>query len=336
MRKAGKDAISALVYVVFCGYLFYRHFPNFGGYDLLIPVNCCLAAFGCYLLSKRWVAGTAGSVFAGAIYGFGPFMLFLIGYHQTAGCIAAAVPWLFLPAVYGPRGQNRWLRIPLCALPFLGVIIMFRLAALVHLYPVPVGAQIQVNDLSAILAPVALMGKVQILIGFYHVPIAALVLGIAMLIASRRYSVMAVFLIGVLLSIFDCVSGTARVMWLSVPLLCCCVLTGEGIEGLIHCGYRDRKWVLASGIVLLVCAVVSLLYAVKAAEVIFGFGMGYTGRFTEAAHMYIIGAIAIGTVFFLAKGKSRLLYLRLAIICAAMAVDIFSGAVYMIDRIMGI
>jgi len=155
-----------------------------------------------------------------------------------------------------------------------------------------------------------------------------------MLMAARRYSVMFIFALGVALLVFDSFSSAARIIWLTVPLLCCAVLIGEGIEGIIHCGYSDRKWVLASAIVLLACAIVTLLLGTKATHVFAGLGSGYTRRFIESAQMYVVGAIATGVIFFLAKGKSRLVWLRAAIVCSAIAVDIFLGAGRIVDSVM--
>jgi hypothetical protein len=73
MAKAGRDAIAAVLYIVFCAYLFQPHIEKFETIDYLIPLNCCAGAFGCYLLSKRWVSGFGERFFAGVIYGFGPF-----------------------------------------------------------------------------------------------------------------------------------------------------------------------------------------------------------------------------------------------------------------------
>ena len=98
-----------------------------------------------------------------------------------------------------------------------------------------------------------------------------------MLVMSRRYSVMAVIILGILLSIFDTSSGTPRIIWLGVPLVCFAVLIGEGITGIIHCGYRDRNWILVSSIVLLVCSIITLIFGTKAAHVFAGLGAEHAG-----------------------------------------------------------
>lgn len=334
MARVGRDAIAAIVYIAFGAYLFEPYFVNFRTVDYLIVFNCCAGAFGCYILSKRWVAGFAGRFFAGAIYGFGPFMFFLAGYHPTAGSIAAIVPWLFVPAVFGPKGSLQWTRVLLALMPFFAVAGMFRLAGAFGRYPLPTQIRIEAADLISILAPAALINQVNVPMGFYHVAIGGLVIGIAMLLASRRYSAIVIFAIGVALLLFDSVSGAAPIIWLTVPLLCCAVLIGEGIEGIIHSGYSDRKWILASAAVLLACAIVSLIFGTRTTHIFAGLGAGYTRRFIQAAVMYVAGTIAIGVVFFLAKGKSRLAWVRAAIMCAAVAVDIFLGATAIVDSVM--
>ncbi len=334
MAKAGRDAIAAVLYIIFCAYLFQPHLEKFDAIGYLVPFNCCAGAFGCYLLSKRWISGFGGRFFAGVIYGFGPFMFFLARYHPTAGSISAIVPWLFWPAVFGPNNKRQWIRVPLAILPFVIIVGLFRLAGQYGLYPIPTQIKLRLEDLLSILAPAALARQAEVLVGFYHVAIGALVIGLAMLTAARRYGVVVVFVVGVVLSIFDSFSGAARIIWLTVPLLCCSVLIGEGTEGIIHCGYSDRKWILASAIVLLSCAIVALLFGTKATRIFAGLGAGYTRLFIQAAQMYVVGAIATGVVFFLARGRSRLVWLRAAIVCSAIGVDIFLGAGHIVDAVL--
>jgi hypothetical protein len=342
MAKVGKDAFAAVLYIIFCAYLFQPHLKKFDAVHYLVPFNFCAGAFGCYLLSNRWVSGFGGRFFAGVIYGFGPFMFFLARYHPTAGSIAAIVPWLFWPAVFGPRSELHWTRILLAILPFVIVAGIFKLVGLYGLYPIPTQIKIRPEDLLSILAPVVLINRVEVPIGFYHTAIGALIIGFAMLFAARRYSVMAIFVIGVVLSIFDSFSdklqinsfiGAPPIIWLTIPLLCCSVLLGEGTEGIIHCGYSDRKWILASAIVLLVCAAVTLFFGIRATHIFAGLGAKYIRLFIEAAQMYVAGAIAMGVVFFLARGKSRLVWLRAAIVFSAIGVDIFLGARNIADAV---
>jgi hypothetical protein len=49
--------------------------------------------------------------------------------------------------------------------------------------------------------------------------------------------------------------------------------------------------------------------------------------------MYVLGSVALIIIFFFAKGKSRLLWLRTIILSSALIVDIFFGARYIVDSI---
>ena len=119
---------AAVVYVAFAVYLYGHYFKGFSTLRLrdLFVANICLASLGCYVLSRRWVAGFAESFFAGALYGFGPFTLGLAKFHPAAGFLAAAVPWLFCPAAFGPRAGWRWLRVPFSVLPFLAIVLFWK------------------------------------------------------------------------------------------------------------------------------------------------------------------------------------------------------------------
>ena len=155
-----------------------------------------------------------------------------------------------------------------------------------------------------------------------------------MVFKAKRYSMIVVFAAGLALCFCPVVFGVSAIMWLTIPFVCCSVLIGEGTDGLIHAGYNDRKWLLASAVVLLSAGLVILIMGTKSTYVIAGLGSEYTRQFIEAARMYILGAIAMVVVFFLAKGRTRLLWIRLGILCSALAVDIFLGARYIVDSIL--
>jgi len=318
---------------VFSLYLYQPYVESFELFDYLLIVNCICGAVGCFILSRRWVVSFAGSFFAGATYGFGPFVLFLGRFHPTAGSIAAIVPWLFLPAVFALHRKSKWIKLLLALLPFAAIIGIFLVVDLLHRYPIPTQLKLKPLELYSLLAPAALVNKVDVLIGFYHVPVAPLIIGAAMLFKAKRYSTMIVFVAGLALSFCPVILGTSIIIWLTVPLVCCSVLIGEGTDGLVHAGYNDRKWVLASAVVFMIAAVITLIMGTKSTYVIAGLGSGYTRLFIAAVRMYILGAIAMVVIFFFAKGRSRLLWLRTLILSSAMAVDIFLGARHIIDSI---
>jgi len=316
-------AAAAGIYASFAVYLYQPHFKHFNALQYLIIANACLASLGCFVLSRRWVSAFAGSFFAGAIYGFGPFALGLAGYHPTAGFLAAAIPWLFCPAAFGPKAKWRWLSWPLSALPFLAILLFFEVSAHYRLFAIPTQAKLHLADLAGLLAPLVRVNVSSAFVGFYHIPIAALVMGFSMLLAARRFGIMTIFTIGAILAFCDSFLNISPIIWLAIPVLCCSVLTGAGMQGLVWSGFADRKWVLMTVVIMAALSIVTLLLAAKYAEL-----------FLETAKMYILGTIAVAIIFFMARAKVRITPLRWVLLCLAVAVDIFLGARFIVDKIL--
>jgi hypothetical protein len=334
---------SAVLYAAFAAYLYYPHLGELTRSQWLFPVNVCAAALGGCLLSRRWVAGFTGSLLAGLLYGFAPFTLGLARFHPAAGLLAASVPWLFLPAAFLERTRGKWLADALFLLPFLAIVLFFYLLANVfRLFAAPLGPSMRPSDLAALLAPLVLAKRGTSLMGLYHVPVAALVLGVVMIWKARRYSILILIGIGFLLAFSQSFIGADRVawlgvspiLWLSIPLLWCAVLSGVGLQGLLAAGFADRKWILAATAILCTLAIVTLFLAAKYFQVLFGLAAGYARLFVETAKMYLLGAIATGMIFLMVRQKLRAQWLRWAILCAALAVDIVLGARYVIDTIL--
>jgi len=327
-----KTAAATIVYLAAAVYLYQPQFKKFDALQYLLIVNVSLACLGSFVLSRRWVAASAGSFFAGAIYGFGSFSLGLAKYHPTAGLLAAAIPWLFCPASFIAKTKWRWLSRPLSALPFLAIILFFRMSEHYRLFAVPMRAKLHLADLVGLIAPLVMAQRSDTPVGFYHVPIAALLMGFAILVAARRYGIIVIFCIGTILAFCEPVYRVSPVMWLTVPLLCCSVLIGVGMQGLALVGYADRKWVLLTAAVSGALAIVTLLLATKYFQVFAGLG-GYAARLlAESAKMYILGTLVAVVIFFLARAKLRVTVLRWILLCSAMAVDIFLGARFIIDK----
>ncbi|NQT02793.1 MAG: hypothetical protein HQ580_12265 [Planctomycetes bacterium] len=333
-RSSIKFLAAGIIYAVFAGHLYWPYFKSFDRWQYLLVVNVCLASLGCYVLSRRWVAGFIESFFAGAVYGFGPFMLGLAKFHPTAGLLAASIPWLFCPAAFGFKEKWRWLRIPLVALPFLAIVVFFQVSAHYRLFVVSTQARLHMSDLTGLLAPLIAAKQNITLIGFYHIPTAALVMGISMLLAARRLSVIVIIVVGTTLAFCGSFFEVSPVIWLAVPVLCCSVLIGAGMQGLASAGYADRGWVLATAAMMAALAIVTLLLATKYFQTFLGLGAGYARLFTEAGKMYVLGAIVAAIIFFMIRAKLRMRLLRQLVLCAAMAVDIFIGARYIVDRIL--
>ena len=334
-RKLGKLVSAGVIYGVFAVYLYRPYFGGFGDIRVedFFVVNVCAAALGCFVLSRRWVAGFWESLFAGAMYGFGPFVLWLGKFHASAGLLAAVVPWLFCPAAFGPRGGLRWLRVILCALPFLGIVLFFEVSGHFRLFAIPLDSRFGLSDLGGLIAPLVMAKRGATLVGFYHVPVAALVVGFSMLFAARRFGVMLVLVLGVVLAFCRPFLQVSTAVWLAIPVLCCSVVVGAGMQGLVSASSADRKWVLAAAVIMGILAIVTLLLATKYFQVFAGLADGYARVFLESARMYILGAITTAIIFFTAKANLQFRIIRLVLLALAMGVDIFLGARFIVDRI---
>jgi hypothetical protein len=318
-RSSIKFLAAAIIYAVFAVYLYQPYFKGFNALRLrdLFVVNVCLGSLG-----------------SGAIYGFGPFILGLVKFHPTAGFLAAAIPWLFCPAAFGPKEKWRWLRIPLVVLPFLAIVLFFQASTHYRLFAVSTQARLHLADLVGLLAPLITAKQNTTLIGFYHIPIAALVMGFSMLLAARRFSIIMIFTIGIILAFCDSFFGISPIIWFTMPMLCCSVLVGAGMQGLASAGFADRGWVLAAAAIMCTLAIVTLLLATKYFQTFLGLGAGYAKLFTEAGKMYVLGAIVAAIIFFMISAKLRMQPLRRIVLYAAMAVDIFLGARFIVDKIL--
>jgi hypothetical protein len=223
--------------------------------------------------------------------------------------------------------------VPLSALPFLAILLFFQVSAYYRLFAIPTQTRLHLADLAGLLAPLVTISKGITGIGFYHVPIAALVIGFSMLLAARRFGIMIIFCLGTVLAFCGFFLNVSPIMWLAIPVLCCSVLIGAGVQGLASAGFADRKWVLAATVIMGVLAIIALLLATEYFQVFAGLGTGYARLFVETAEMYILGAVAMAILYFMARAKLRIAPLRLVILCSAMAVDIFLGARFIVDKI---
>lgn len=332
--KYGRFILAAAVYIALATYLFQPYFKDFNRLEYLLPVNACLAALGCYVLSQRWVSAFAASFFAGAVYGFGPFVLGLARFHPTTGLLAASIPWLFCPAAFGTKSGWRWASWPLSALPFLAILLFFRASAHYRLFAVPIRAKLHLSDLAGLIVPLAMAEQGMTLLSFYHVPISALLMGLAILLAARRFGIVVILCLGAALASCHLFANVSPIVWLSIPVLICSVLIGAGMQALASAGFTDRKWVLIAAAVMATLAIVTLLLATKYFQVFAGLASGYAKLLTQSATMYILGTIAVAIIFFMARAKVRLSWVRWIVLCSAVGLDVFLGARFIVDRVL--
>ncbi len=317
--------IAAAIYAGFAVYLYQPYFKSFDVLCYLILLNACLGALGCYVISRRWVGTFAGSFFSGAIYGFGPFTLGIAAFHPAAGFPVAVMPWLFWPAVFLHKTRPRWLVVLLCALPFLAVFLFFWLSAWFRVFTIPVGDTAKLADLVGFFSPFVAAKRNATIIGVYHVPMAPLIIGISMLFTHRRLGIIMILVSGTGLAFSKSFLYVNPIIWLAIPVLCLAVLAGAGTQALVYSSFADRKWVATVAIIMGVLSVTALLFAIKCQKLPV-FGPGYAEAFLRTAALYGLGAIAVFIIFVLVWVKVRVLWLRWAVLCAAMTVDIFISA----------
>ncbi len=327
-------AAATAIYAAFAVYLYGPYFRSFNVLNYLLVLNACLGALGCFVLSRRWVRAFSGSFFAGALYGFGPFFLVLAKFHPTAGLLAASIPWLFCPAALA--GTTRWRRLsmPLATLPFLAIPLFFHLSAHYRLFAASTQVRLHWADALGLLAPLVAAHRSLTTVGFYHVSLAMLVIGVAMLLAARRVGIIVILTLGTVLACCDSFFDVSPIMWLSIPMVCGSVLIGAGMNGLASAGFGDRKWVLLAAAIMGALSIGTLLLATKYFQVFAGLGANYAKLFTETAQMYILGATAAGIIFFIIRANQRISTLRQIVLCSAMAIDIFFSARLIVDRIL--
>ena len=329
-----KLGASAGIYASLALCLYLPHLKKFAPLQYLVVVNTCLAALGCFILSRRWVASFIGSLFAGAIYGFGPLVLWLSGYHPTVSLLAAAIPWLLCPATLCSKRKWRWTGAPLSVLPFIAIVLAFQVAAHYRLFPIPIHTRLHLADLTGLLAPLVAAERTMPLVGFYHVSIAALLLGFSMLLKARRFGILLILAAGVILAFFGPFFNISPILWLTIPVLCCSVVIGAGLQGFALAGFADRKWLLITTAIMAALAITAMLLATKYNNSFTGFGTKYARLLTQTAKLYLLGAIATGIIFFMARAKLRLAVLRLVILSLAMAVDILFCASFIAYRVL--
>ncbi len=317
-----KFASAGLIYAAMAIYLYQPYFNRFRTIHYLFVINLFVAALGCYVLSRRWVFSFWASLFAGLVYGFGPLMLRINSFHPTAGFLAAMVPWLFCPAVFWPKGKWQPVSWLLCVLPFLGIVTFFAAATYFHLFAIPKQLKLHAIDVLRLFAPTVRINSEPACFGFYHIAIAPLIMGFAMLLAAKRHGILLILLTGLVLGFSRPFLEVSPIMWATIPVLGCAVLIGEGVQGLAGAGFSDRKWVLAATIVLAGSSVVMAILSAK-----------YSPAFSQGARMYMLGAVVVGTIFLMLQAKMRISWVKMLILCLAMGVDIFFGARFIVDML---
>ena len=316
---------AGLVYAGLSFFLYYPHLRDFSPVELLIAFNASAAALGCCVLSSRWINALPGRLFAGLLYGFGAFTLGFGIYHSCAGLLVAAMPWLFYPSAFWPGRPGRLrliIRSVFFLLPFAAIVFFFGLASKQGLFPIPVQAKLHLTDLTGLITPLTVEANKFPFISFYHAPVAAVIMGLFMLIRIRRLAVTFVLIAGLVLAFCEPVFGVSPIIWTALPVLCFAILAGAGLQGLVWSTAADKKYVLICGLIMAALTIFTSAMAMKGSNIFF-----------NIAVMYAMATLAVAIIFFITSAKLRLHWLRWTILCSAAGIDIFISAPIIIDKI---
>jgi hypothetical protein len=336
-----RHAAAVVLYVAFAVYLYCLPLGRVMQCHAIVPVSAVVAALGGFVLTRRWVAGFAGSFLAGALCGFSPFFLGVARYHSSVSVLVASIPWLCAPAVF--VGRRRHIAcLPLALLPFAAVVLFFRVSAAKGLFAAPLGPEPHLSDAFGFIAPLVMWDRSAVVVSVYHVAIAPLILGLAVMVTARRYGLLLLFAVGLVLAFSrsylppDQIAwlGVSPILWLSIPMVSLAVLAAVGLQGLIEAGFSDKKWLLIAAAGQALLAIVMLLLATKYFQFIFHLADPYARLFVEEAKMYLLGMVALGMVFWMAYRRLRLQWLRWLILATALSLDIFLTARYLVDTVL--
>lgn len=335
-----RHAAAAVLYIAFAVYLYCLPLGRVPQCHELVPISAVLGALGGYVLTRRWVAGFAGSFLAGAICGFSPFFLVVARYHSSVSVLVASIPWLCAPAVFVGR-RHRVACLPLALLPFAAVILFFRISAARGLFAAPLGLEPHLSDAVGFVAPLVMWDRSAAVVSLYHVAIAPLILGLAVMITARRYGLLLLLVVGSVLAFSRSYLppaqvawlGVSPILWLSIPMVSLAVLAALGLQALIEAGFSDKKWILIAAASQALPAIVMLLLATKYSQTVFH--LADSSRLcVEEAKMYLLGMVAVTMVFLMAYRRLRLQWLRWLLLATALSLDIFLSARYLVDKVL--
>ena len=324
-------ALAGGLYLLWAYLLFSPHYHKLSGFKFLYLVNSIAAAFGVFVLSRRWLAGWTPSALAGLFYGFGPFGLSFTGFHPVAGLTFAAVPWLLLPAVYWHHGRQPSLfrfgvRAILCAVPFVFIAGFFWVLSrpwFGPLFLLPSNMTLNAYDFKGLLLPLSMTGR-PVVLGLYHVGLLTALMGLFVYLSVQRVAALIPAIVGLVLAFLDPVCRVSPVIWVALPMVFLAILAGLGVQALLWAGKTDSKWLLACMFVGLLLGGVSLaLYLPHKAAL-----------YKNPALFYLVASVGIGVIFLLTRKGFRWLLLRWIMLVAVAVTDGFLSARWLVDRLL--
>jgi hypothetical protein len=323
------DIAAVVIYACFGVFLY---LPAFGVDKsiMICGINSVAAAWGTYLLSKRWVNNWTPSLFTGFIYGFGPFALSFEMFHPLAGLSFAMVPWLLLPAVYWHKGKSPdayrfCLRALLTLLPFAGIVLLFWLPSQQWAGPfflMPKELSMTVKDFTNLILPLRNSGGV-VVFGLYHCSLIFALMGVFVYSKLKRIALLIPIAAGLVLSFSEPVFQVTPVVWAAFPILFLAMLCGLGFQALLWAGKADTKWIV-------ICAAAATALAAFTAGIMV---TPFAGRVFElTALLYGLAAAALWILLATIRLNLRWPWFKWAILTAAITIDLLYSARYLVDK----
>jgi hypothetical protein len=154
-----------------------------------------------------------------------------------------------------------------------------------------------------------------------------------MMIKARRIGIMAIFAVAAVASFCPAVLNVSPVIWFSIPSIVIAILAGVGMNGLVLAGYSDRRWVMAAIFLSGLFSLTAFTFASGYFQSI-GVPAGFKTLFAFSARFHLLAVLVLLVIYFLLRSQIRLLIVRRLLISAALAIDIFFAARYIVDSVM--
>ncbi|OHB58114.1 MAG: hypothetical protein A2Y12_07535 [Planctomycetes bacterium GWF2_42_9] len=317
---------ALLLYTAFAVLLFYPHHQSLVSYKRLFPLEAIIASAGVFILCRRWVLSFFASLIGGAVYGFGTYATSFLCFHPLAGVVYALIPWTFIPAVFFYRLTNLDKlnkKIISALLVFLSIIFIFAAFQFFvknYFYPIPVQTNLQLRALLGIIAPTGVKQDI-FAPGFYHVCIAGLIMGLGVLIETRRIGVIFLFLITSLAAFYKPILNVPPVIWESIPVLICSVIIATGLETIVLAGAGDGRWLLTTVAILLTLSIINI------------FITDHHTIIPLSAGLFGMGIASVLSIYFIAESNRSWHLARKFILYAPAMIDVIVSTKQNIDMI---
>jgi len=319
-------ASSALTY-----YLYSPYSSRFASAYYIVPLSHIVAAVGAFMFSRRWIGSQIASFFAAILYAYGPFAISLDPWHPAIPALFAVIPWFFCPAAFWPSWFPSAMKLPasirlvitmtLSFLPLVPIALVFKGLPQLHIFPMPVRSALTWQDLVTLVEPAHLTGA-RFSIGFYHVAVPALALGLAMFIRLKRILPGLLLLAAAVLAFLPPVLQISPVIWAAIAVLGLSLMIGLGLEGLTLIGSADRKWLIASLIVTILALATSL-----------AIGLSQTPQDLFSARLFVIALMPPAFIAFMVWRNMRIRQLRWLFLATALSIDIVASSRQLLDVI---